>query len=119
MCGCTGKPNPASTPARSTSRANPAVANGEPRSLTNTNGDLELRLNSLVANAGHIWPIVASPAANRLIWPRYVPSAYGARFAYGHIVEQGRHMIVSGGLGVSSIPVRIGVPPEIVRVELG
>jgi len=28
-------------------------------------------------------------------------------------------MIVSGGLGVSGIPVRIGVPPEIVRIELG
>ena len=38
---------------------------------------------------------------------------------HGHIVEQGRHLIVSGGLGVSNIPVRIGVPPEIVRIELG
>jgi len=53
------------------------------------------------------------------LWERFVPSAYGARFAYGHIVERGRHMIVSGGLGVSHIPVRIGVPPEIVRIELG
>jgi len=47
------------------------------------------------------------------------PSAYGARFAYGHIVEQGRHMIVSGGLGTSKVPLRLGVPPEIVRVTLG
>jgi hypothetical protein len=53
------------------------------------------------------------------LWPDWVPSAYGARFAYGHIVEKGRHLIVSGGLGVSSIPVRIGVPPEVVRIELG
>ncbi len=53
------------------------------------------------------------------VWEHFVPSAYGARFAYGHIVERGRHMIVSGGLGVSHIPVRIGVPPEIVRIELG
>jgi hypothetical protein len=53
------------------------------------------------------------------VWPKFVPSAYGARFAYGHIVEQGRHMIVSGGLGTSSVPVRIGVPPEIVRIDLG
>jgi len=53
------------------------------------------------------------------VWPEFVPSAYGARFAYGHIVEQGRHLIVSGGLGVSSIPVRLGVPPEVVRIELG
>ena len=53
------------------------------------------------------------------VWPHYVPSAYGARFAYGHIVEQGRHMIVSGGLGCSNVPIRLGVPPEIVRIDLG
>jgi len=54
-----------------------------------------------------------------LMHPLWVPSAYGARYAYGHIVEGGRHMIVSGGLGTSFIPVRLGVPPEIVRVQLG
>jgi predicted MPP superfamily phosphohydrolase len=52
-------------------------------------------------------------------WERFVPSEYGARFAYGHIVEDGRHMIVSGGLGTSIVPARLGVPPEIVRIELG
>ena len=51
--------------------------------------------------------------------PLWVPSEYGARFAYGHIVEQGRHMIVSGGLGCSNVPLRLGVPPEILRVTLG
>ena len=51
--------------------------------------------------------------------PLWVPSAYGARFAYGHIVESKRHMIVSGGLGCSGVPLRLGVPPEIVRVTLG
>jgi predicted MPP superfamily phosphohydrolase len=53
------------------------------------------------------------------LWPAFVPSQYGARFAYGHIVEGGRDLIVSGGLGTSIVPLRIGVPPEIVRVELG
>jgi predicted MPP superfamily phosphohydrolase len=53
------------------------------------------------------------------VWPQFVPSAYGARFAYGHIVEEGRHMIVSGGLGCSNVPIRLGVPPEIVRIDLG
>ncbi|HLL28021.1 MAG TPA: metallophosphoesterase [Xanthobacteraceae bacterium] len=48
-----------------------------------------------------------------------VPSSYGNRFAYGHIIENGRHMIVSGGLGCSFAPVRLGVPPEIVLVRLG
>jgi uncharacterized protein len=54
-----------------------------------------------------------------LIWPLLVPSQYGARYAYGHIVEERRHMIVSGGLGTSIIPARLGVPPEIVHIALG
>ncbi len=54
-----------------------------------------------------------------VIWPRFVPSRYGARFAYGHIIETGRHMIVSGGLGTSMVPVRLGVPPEIVHIDIG
>ena len=49
----------------------------------------------------------------------YVPSKYGRRFIYGHIVEQNRHLIVSGGLGCSTLPVRIGSPPEINLLELG
>ncbi|MCW5688920.1 MAG: metallophosphoesterase [Pseudolabrys sp.] len=54
-----------------------------------------------------------------LVPPVWTPSQYGARFAYGHVVEQGRHLIVSGGLGTSKVPLRLGVPPEIVRVTLG
>jgi predicted MPP superfamily phosphohydrolase len=46
-----------------------------------------------------------------------VPSRYGRRYAYGHIVEQNRNLIVSAGLGCSGIPVRFGSPPEIVVVE--
>ena len=48
-----------------------------------------------------------------------VPSRFGNRFAYGHIVENGRHLIVSGGLGNSITPIRFGVPPEIVVIEVG
>ncbi|MEI9901637.1 MAG: metallophosphoesterase [Hyphomicrobium sp.] len=48
-----------------------------------------------------------------------VPSRYGARYVYGHIVEEGRNLIVSGGLGCSGLPVRFGSPPEVVMVELG
>jgi predicted MPP superfamily phosphohydrolase len=51
--------------------------------------------------------------------PVWAPSQYGARFAYGHIVEGGRHMIVSGGLGTSKVPLRLGVTPEILRITLG
>jgi len=51
--------------------------------------------------------------------PVWAPSRYGARFAYGQIIENGRHMIVSGGLGCSKVPLRLGVRPEIVRITLG
>jgi predicted MPP superfamily phosphohydrolase len=53
------------------------------------------------------------------LWRHYVPSRYGARYAYGHVIEDDRHLIVSGGLGTSIIPARLGVPPEIVHITLG
>ena len=53
------------------------------------------------------------------LWERYVPSKYGPRYAYGHVVEDDRHLIVSGGLGTSIIPARLGVPPEILHITLG
>ena len=52
-------------------------------------------------------------------WSPVVPSAFGSRLAYGHIEEDGRHLIVSGGLGTSIFPMRLGVPPEIVHIRLG
>jgi predicted MPP superfamily phosphohydrolase len=51
-------------------------------------------------------------------WSPLVPSDFGNRFAYGH-VRQPCDIIISGGLGCSIAPVRIGVPPEIVLVTLG
>jgi uncharacterized protein len=54
-----------------------------------------------------------------LVWPAFVPSRYGARYAYGHIVEDNRHLIVSGGLGTSVVPARFGVPPEVLQIALG
>lgn len=47
-----------------------------------------------------------------------VPSRYGDRYLYGHIVEEGRNLIVSGGLGCSGYPVRFGSPPEIVTIDI-
>lgn len=48
-----------------------------------------------------------------------VPSRFKRRYVYGHIVEDNRHLIVSGGIGCSGLPIRFGSPPEIVVVELG
>jgi predicted MPP superfamily phosphohydrolase len=46
------------------------------------------------------------------------PSPLSRVYNYGHYHEGGRHLIVSGGLGCSWWPVRIGVPPEIVHVSI-
>jgi predicted MPP superfamily phosphohydrolase len=51
-------------------------------------------------------------------WSPVVPSRYGNRYAYG-LVREKSDLIVSGGLGCSIVPVRFGVPPEIVLVTLG
>jgi predicted MPP superfamily phosphohydrolase len=48
-----------------------------------------------------------------------VPSKFGTRYVYGHVVEDARHLVVSGGLGCTGVPVRFGSPPEIVLLELG
>jgi uncharacterized protein len=48
-----------------------------------------------------------------------VPSRFGNRYAYGHVVESGRNLIVSGGLGFSTLPLRFGVRPEILSIDLG
>ncbi|MET0648449.1 MAG: metallophosphoesterase [Pyrinomonadaceae bacterium] len=47
-----------------------------------------------------------------------VPSKFGQRYAFGHVVEGGRHLFVSGGVGTSIVPVRFRVPPEIVILKL-
>jgi uncharacterized protein len=49
----------------------------------------------------------------------YARSRYGTERIYGHIVEDGRHLIISAGLGTSYIPVRFLRPPELVFLTLG
>jgi hypothetical protein len=52
---------------------------------------------------------VALPLIGRPI----VPSHFGQRYAIGHIVEGGRSLFVTPGIGTSIIPVRFRVTPEI------
>jgi len=47
-----------------------------------------------------------------------VPSSFGQRYAAGHIVEKGRHLFVTTGLGTSILPIRFGVPPEVALLTL-
>jgi predicted MPP superfamily phosphohydrolase len=52
---------------------------------------------------------VALPLIGRPV----VPSKFGQRYAIGHIVEAGKHLFVTSGIGTSIFPVRFGVPPEV------
>jgi len=69
----------------------------------------------LLTLAGHThggqvrFPILGAPA---------VPSRYASRYAVGHVVEEGRHLFVSSGIGTSFLPVRFGVPPAIFVLTL-
>ncbi len=56
-------------------------------------------------------PFIGRPAYN-------VYGFRNSRLAYGHIQEHGRQMVVSSGLGLSNLPVRFLVPPEIAIVTL-
>jgi predicted MPP superfamily phosphohydrolase len=56
-------------------------------------------------HGGQVWlPFVGRPV---------VPSRYGQRYAAGLIIENGKALFVSTGIGTSILPVRFGVPPEI------
>ena len=56
-------------------------------------------------HGGQIWlPILGSPI---------VPSGYGQKYAFGHIVEKNVDMFVTTGIGTSLLPFRFLVPPEI------
>lgn len=57
---------------------------------------------------------VAVPGLGRPV----VPSQFGERYAIGHVVEGGRHLFVSTGIGTSILPVRFRVPPEISMITL-
>lgn len=52
------------------------------------------------------------------VGPLFVPSNFGARYASGHVVERGRDLFVSTGVGTSILPVRFRVPPVVTVLSL-
>lgn len=52
-------------------------------------------------------------------WRPVAASRGSWRYPGGHFHENDRHLIVSRGLGCSFLPVRVGVRPEILLLELG
>lgn len=69
---------------------------------------LPARITLMIAGHTHGGQ-VRLPLLGRLV----VPSEYGERYAIGHVVENGRHLFVSPGLGTSILPVRFLVPPKV------
>ncbi len=113
LAGCgdywEGHPNPGATLA--------TIHDRNPILLLTHNPDLfpdvPDRVNLTIAahtHGGQVYiPLIGRPI---------VPSKYGQRFAIGHIVEGGRHLFVSPGIGTSIIPVRFLVRPEISMLVL-
>jgi predicted MPP superfamily phosphohydrolase len=78
--------------------------------------DVALRVPSRVALqlSGH----THGGQVRLLGWSPAVPARHGMHLAYGHL-RTNCDVIVSGGLGCSILPFRVGVPPEIVQVTVG
>ena len=53
-----------------------------------------------------------------LIGAPVIPSRYGQRYRYGHVVEKGHHLYVTSGVGTSKLPLRFLAPPEIAVIDL-
>ena len=71
--------------------------------------DFKLML-SAHTHGGQVWfPIFGRPI---------VPSNYGQKYAYGHTRENGVDLFVTSGIGMSVLPVRFMVPPEIVVLTI-
>lgn len=90
---------------------------GAPVILLTHNPDIFPHVPGIVSLtlAGHThggqvnFPVIGAPI---------VPSQYGSRFAAGLVVDSGRQMFVSTGVGTSIIPVRFRVPPSVTLLTI-
>lgn len=75
--------------------------------------EMPSRVDLLLAGHSHggqvRFPLIGAPI---------VPSRFGQRYLRGWIEEGGKRMFVTTGIGTSMLPVRFGVPPEIVILTL-
>ena len=93
------------------------VPDGEPVLVLSHDPDVFPYVPSRVALtlAGHLHGSqVNLPLVGRLV----TPSRHGARYAAGHIEEDGRDLFVSRGIGTSRLPVRFLAPPEVALLRL-
>jgi predicted MPP superfamily phosphohydrolase len=47
-----------------------------------------------------------------------LPTRFGERYLAGHVVEGGRHLYVSAGIGTPGLPLRLRRPPEVPVLRL-
>ena len=75
--------------------------------------DLPQRVPLLIAGHTHggqvRFPLIGSVVQS---------SDYGERYEMGHVFENNHHLFVTSGIGISILPVRFGVPPEIVLLTI-
>lgn len=105
-------------------RGNPAIpgtlsklTDDAPVILATHNPDIFPGVTSRVAitvaghtHGGQVYlPLIGRPA---------IPSQYGDRYSHGLIVEAGKHLFVTSGLGTSVLPMRFLIPPEIVILNV-
>ncbi len=74
---------------------------------------LDRRVDLLIAGHTHGGQLLLPGVASRYLGPYLMAHRRGVFAAHG------QRMIVSSGIGTSLVPLRIGVPPEIVEVTLG
>jgi predicted MPP superfamily phosphohydrolase len=94
------------------------VPPGEPVLLLAHDPDLHPYVPQRVALtlSGHVHAgQVAIPLVRRLA----IPSRHGERYARRHVVDAGRRLYVSSGLGTSGLPIRLLAPPEVAVLTLG
>ncbi len=94
-----------------------AVPYGAPVVLMVHNPDLFPEVPSTVSLtvAGHLHGAQVDVPGLRLL---FIPSSHGTRYLGGLIVEDGRVLYVSTGLGTAGLPVRFRRPPEVVVLTL-
>ena len=88
------------------------IPSGQPIILLTHNPDVfplvPSRVNLTVAGHTHGGQVVVP-----FYGPLIVPSKFGKKYSKGLIVEDGRDLFVTSGIGTSMIPIRFLVPPEI------
>lgn len=91
------------------------VLQHSPDVLPIVTGELSISPDLTLFLAGHthggqVW----FPILGRMI----VPSSFGQKYAYGHVREKNVDLYVTSGIGMSVLPIRFMVPPEIVILTI-